>query len=129
VLSSVAPAIAFSEFYDDGGTAYTDPAIFPNPALRNAEISIFGTGLGAVSPRVASGAAAPSSPLSQTTQTPTVLIGGVSAPVSFSGLAPGFVGLYQINVEVPANAPTGNAIPVVLSIGGVTSNTVTIAVQ
>ncbi len=55
-------------------------------------------------------------------------IGGIPATVSFSGLAPGFVGLYQVNVEVPANAPVGDAIPVVLTIGGVTANTVTVAV-
>jgi len=58
-----------------------------------------------------------------------VSIGGVSAPAIFSGLSPGFVGLYQVNVQVPLNAPVGNAVPVVLSIGGAASNTVTIAVQ
>ncbi len=60
---------------------------------------------------------------------PTVTIGDVPAVVNFSGLAPGFVGLYQVNVEVPANAPTGEAVEVVLTIGGVASNTVTIAVE
>ncbi|MCH8268298.1 MAG: hypothetical protein IH846_12330 [Acidobacteria bacterium] len=50
-------------------------------------------------------------------------------PVRSSGLAPGFVGLYQVNVQVPSNAPTGEAVEVVLTIGGVTSNTVTIAVE
>ena len=63
------------------------------------------------------------------TSTPVVTIGGVPAAVTFSGLAPGFVGLYQVNAEVPANARTGDAVPVALTIGGVTSNTVTIAVQ
>ena len=51
------------------------------------------------------------------------------AQVSFSGLAPGAVGLYQVNVQVPVGAPAGDAVPVTLSIGGVDSNTVTIAVQ
>jgi uncharacterized protein (TIGR03437 family) len=49
--------------------------------------------------------------------------------VGFSGLAPNFFGLYQVNVEVPPGAPAGSAVPVVLTIGGVTSNSVTIAVQ
>jgi uncharacterized protein (TIGR03437 family) len=49
--------------------------------------------------------------------------------VSFSGLAPGFAGLYQVNAIMPEGSPAGSAVPVVLSIGGVTSNTVTIAVQ
>ena len=60
---------------------------------------------------------------------PTVTIGSQAAAVSFSGLAPGFVGLYQVNVAVPADAPSGDAIPLVLTINGVQSNTVTLAVQ
>jgi uncharacterized protein (TIGR03437 family) len=56
-------------------------------------------------------------------------VSGMPAKVSFSGLAPGYVGLYQINAQVPANAPTGDVMPVVISIGGANSNTVTIAVQ
>jgi uncharacterized protein (TIGR03437 family) len=44
-------------------------------------------------------------------------------------LVPGLVGLYQVNVQVPSGTPAGSAVPVILSIGGVTSNTVTIAVQ
>jgi len=39
------------------------------------------------------------------------------------------VGLYQVNVQVPLGAPAGDAVPVILSIGGIASNTVTIAVQ
>jgi uncharacterized protein (TIGR03437 family) len=63
---------------------------------------------------------------------PTVFFGAVPAPVTqefFSGLAPGFVGLYQVNVQVPQDAPTGAAIPVVLSIGETTSNTVTVVLE
>ena len=56
-------------------------------------------------------------------------IGGAPAPVSFSGLAPGLVGVYQVNVQVPAAASRGSAVPVVLSIGGTASNTVSMAVQ
>jgi uncharacterized protein (TIGR03437 family) len=57
------------------------------------------------------------------------MIGEVRASVLFSGLAPTFVGLYQINVQVPAAAPFGNAVPLVVSIGGAIAQTVTIAVQ
>jgi uncharacterized protein (TIGR03437 family) len=52
----------------------------------------------------------------------------VPATVTFVGLAPGWVGLYQVNVQVPANTHVGDAVPVALSIGGVASNQVTIAV-
>ncbi|MCX6616678.1 MAG: hypothetical protein NTZ98_11360, partial [Acidobacteria bacterium] len=58
-----------------------------------------------------------------------VTIGGVPAVVSYSGLAPGFVGLYQVNAQVPANAPSGTAVPVVVNVGGVASNAVTLAIQ
>jgi uncharacterized protein (TIGR03437 family) len=85
-------------------------------------------GLGAVTNQPADGAAAPSSSLARTSTTPRVTIGGVEANVTFSGLAPGFVGLYQVNAVVPVAAPAGSAVPVAISIGGVTSNTVTIAV-
>ena len=49
-------------------------------------------------------------------------------PVSFSGLS-SFVGLYQVNAQIPSTAPTGDAVEVVLTIGGISSNTVTIAIQ
>jgi len=48
---------------------------------------------------------------------------------SFAGLAPNFAGLYQVNALVPANAPAGSAVPVFITVGGVVSNTVTIAIQ
>ena len=57
------------------------------------------------------------------------MIGGTNAEVSFSGLAPNFVGLYQVNVQIPPDAPTGDAVPLTLSVGGISSNSVTIAVQ
>ncbi len=105
------------------------PGLSTRPAARGAFVSIYCTGLGPVSNPPASGAASPSDPLARTTVTPTVTIGGVTATVFFSGLAPGFVGLYQVNVQVPDTAPTGSAIAVVLTSGAVASNSVTLAVQ
>ncbi len=49
--------------------------------------------------------------------------------VCFYGLAPGFVILYQVNIEVPTDTPAGEAVPVSLTIRGVASNTVSIGVQ
>jgi uncharacterized protein (TIGR03437 family) len=97
--------------------------------MKGEYISIFCTGLGAVSNQPVTGAAATADPLSHTTTTPTVTIGSVAATVTYSGLAPGFAGLYQVNALVPADAPAGGAVAVVMKIGGSTSNTVTIAVQ
>jgi uncharacterized protein (TIGR03437 family) len=99
------------------------------PARRGEFISIFCTGLGDVANRPASGAPPSPAALASTTLTPSVTIGGAPAPVAFSGLAPGFVGLYQVNVQVPGNAPSGGAVPVVVTLGGASSNTVTIAAQ
>jgi uncharacterized protein (TIGR03437 family) len=99
------------------------------PVKRGESISIFCTGLGDVATRPASGAPAPSDKLAVTSLVPTVTVGDIPSQVTFSGLAPGFVGLYQVNAQVPANAPTGDAVPVVLTIGAATSNAVTIAVQ
>ena len=92
-------------------------------------ISIYCTGLGDVTTRPPLGSATPADPLASTLVTPVVTIGGAPATVSFSGLAPGFVGLYQVNVQVPATAPPGAAVPLVLTIGGLPANTVTIAVE
>lgn len=99
------------------------------PARRGEYISIYCSGLGDVTNRPASGAPARPEPLSMTRNTPTVTIGGITANVVFSGLAPGFVGLYQVNAQVPDTVTSGSAVPVVINIGGVASNTVTIAVQ
>ncbi|MGD0046950.1 MAG: family 20 glycosylhydrolase [Bryobacteraceae bacterium] len=99
-----------------------------NPAAAGSLVSIYCTGLGAVTDQPPTGAPAPVTPLAETTTKPTVVIGGAPASVQFSGLAPGLVGAYQVNAVVPSSSATGDAVPVTISIGGITSNTVTIAV-
>jgi uncharacterized protein (TIGR03437 family) len=99
------------------------------PVLRGAYVAIFCTGLGPVTNRPATGSPAPAAPLSFSLVTPTVTIGGVSAQVSYSGLAPTLVGLWQINAVVPAAVVPGDAVPVLISVAGTNSNTVTIAVR
>ena len=64
--------------------------------------------------------------LANTTASPTVTIGSATGQVSFSGLTPGSIGLYQVNVSVPTNANTGSQ-TLTLSIGS-QSTTVTIPV-
>jgi uncharacterized protein (TIGR03437 family) len=97
--------------------------------MRGEYIVIFCTGLGPVSNQPATVASALSNPLSFTTTLPIVTVGGASAQVTYSGLAPDFAGLYQVNAVVPAGAPSGSSVSLILSMGGVLSNTVTIAVQ
>jgi adhesin/invasin len=92
-------------------------------------VQIFCTGFGPVTNQPATGAPAPGVPFAQTTAQPTVMIGGAPATVQFSGLTPGYAGLYQVNALVPQGSTKGSAVPVVISIGGTQSNTVTIAVK
>lgn len=99
-----------------------------NPAAPASVIVIYCTGLGAVTDPPQTGAAASLTTLSRTATEPTVTIGGIVAPVEFSGLSPGNVGLYQVNVRVPAGVTYGAAVPVVISMGSVNSNTATIAI-
>jgi uncharacterized protein (TIGR03437 family) len=105
------------------------PGAQAQPANPLDFLTIYCTGLGAVTNSPATGAPAPSNPLSMTIATPQVTIGGTQANVTFYGLAPGFVGLYQVNAQVPAGLPAGDAVPLVLTIGGQTSNTVTVAIS
>lgn len=106
--------------------AVADPSA---PVSTGDVVAIFCTGLGAVNESVADGAAAPSSPLATTVNPATVTIGGATANVSFAGLSPGFVGLYQIDATVPAGVSAGNAVPVVVSAAGQSSPPATIAVN
>jgi minor extracellular serine protease Vpr len=99
-----------------------------NPVAGGQLAQLFANGLGPVSNQPADGNPASSSPLSKTTDTPVVMIGGHQAVVSFSGLAPGFPGLYQIDVTVPTGLSAGNQ-PITVAIGGKTSEAATIAVQ
>ena len=95
-----------------------------NPAKRGQYVFLFANSLGPVTSPPGDGVPAGASPLSKTTTTPVVTIGGAVVPASnvqFSGLAPGFQALYQINVIVPTAATTGNAVPISIAIGGATS--------
>lgn len=95
-----------------------------NPAKPGETVLIYCTGLGAVDSPPEDGAAGNG----QTTMvTPEVTIGGTKAMVSFSGLAPGFVGLYQVNAAVPAGLKAGNQ-PVVIAVSKSSSNTVLLPV-
>ena len=99
------------------------------PVNRGEYIQIFATGFGAVSNQPGSGEAAPFDTLAETTAQPSVDLGGVAATVTFSGLSPGSIGVYQMNALVPQDAPVGDAVPLKATIAGVASNTVLIAVR
>jgi uncharacterized protein (TIGR03437 family) len=113
-----------------------------NPATQGTIIVLYGTGQGLVSPAVPDGNAAPSGTLSNTVAVPTsnqstclnnqpsmcVAFGNTLGDVKFSGLAPGYIGLWQINVAVPTGLSAGN-VPVRVIINGTPSNSVTVAIR
>lgn len=95
-----------------------------HPATAGETVLIYCTGLGAVSSPPEDGVAGKGQ---STTASPTVTIGGARASVSFSGLAPGFVGLYQVNVKVPSGLGSGNK-AVVINMGDASSKSVLLPV-
>jgi uncharacterized protein (TIGR03437 family) len=80
-----------------------------NPAQPGEYLILYLSGLGAVSPAVGDGSAAPGSPsYSLDTNTITVFIGGQSVTPTYSGLVPGSAGLYQLDVQVPTGLTAGD---------------------
>jgi uncharacterized protein (TIGR03437 family) len=65
-------------------------------------VVVYVLGLGATEPAVSEGIAAPAGPLARTLLQPVVRLEGQPAVVEFSGLAPGLVGVYQVNAALPA---------------------------
>ncbi|HYW43818.1 MAG TPA: hypothetical protein VE959_13230 [Bryobacteraceae bacterium] len=111
-----------------------------SPAHRGEIVIIYCNGLGPVDPPVQPGTASPlAGPVSVARYTVSVTIGGVPADVKFAGLSPGTADLYQVNVQVPQDAPLGDQIPVIVSsmiptnvstdVSTLSSPPVTVAVQ
>ena len=100
-----------------------------NPASANEVLVIYATGAGTFDHPPATGAPSPASPLANASVTPTVKVGGASASVSFAGLTPGYVGLLQINIQLPASLPSGSSLPLVVSFGTSASPAVNLAVH
>lgn len=103
------------------GTTFTH-----SPAKPGQVIIIWGTGMGALSgiaDNVAPGA------VDFRSQTPIVVtVGGVNVNPDYAGRAPSLPGTDQINLTLPANVPTGCAVPLQVSVGGQLSNPATIAI-
>jgi uncharacterized protein (TIGR03437 family) len=108
------------------------------PATIGDAIQVYVTGLGKVTPNgdpagtpLATGAVAPANgnPIYETILKPTVTVGGVSTPVLFSGMTPGFAGLYQVNFQIPQKAPSGDDVAVVVSVPGFGSDSATISIH
>jgi len=128
-ISSANGGYAYGNVYTLPLVAHA-PAFFGQAATARAGqfVELYANGLGAVTNQPASGDPAVATPLSKTTSPATVQIGGIDAPVSFSGLAPGYAGLYQVNAMVPAKLTSGTY-QMTITIGNVTSKTTNINVQ
>jgi len=97
------------------------------PAATGSVLALFGTGLGEVTPTSAPGAAASSTIYSQANAAVTATVGGVSARVLYSGLAPGMAGVYQVDVVAPQLPPGDYAVQIVAA--GAASNTGLVSVR
>ncbi len=78
-----------------------------HPAAKGSYLTIYASGLGAVNPTLVAGAVPPTNPLSIVSGSVTASIGGLPATVQFAGAAPGYPGLYQINLLVPSTVLSG----------------------
>jgi len=91
------------------------------PAIPGEMLSLFGTGLGPVSPEVRDGESASLDVLSRTLETVTATLSGTPVEVTFSGLAPGLAGVYQVNLRLPATLPTTVDGTLVINVAGSSS--------
>jgi uncharacterized protein (TIGR03437 family) len=97
------------------------------PAHPGEVLQIYATGQGAVIPAVDDGVAAPTQPLATSSNLPNVFLGGRQLTVLYNGLAPGFAGVWQIDVMIPADAPTGPDLALTV-VNGIVSNPVSVSV-
>ncbi len=121
-VSAVAPAIFLIGSPSAGAVLNSDYSLNgpANPLPRGQWLVVYATGLGAVTKQ---------GQLSVTTAAVTAVVSGQELPVQFAGLAPGYVGLYQVNVPIPAATPPGLGVSLTLKEGGQLSNTVAVALQ
>jgi uncharacterized protein (TIGR03437 family) len=115
------------------------PGTQPRAAPAGSVVTIYATGAGiqfkdystsdSLVPLTGQVAACDGAPLYATSLTPLVTIGDKLAEVQFSGLTPCYLGLWQLNVKVPQEAPRGTSVPLAITLAGQVSNTTTMAVQ
>jgi uncharacterized protein (TIGR03437 family) len=133
-LAAAGPAVFTRDQTGIGPGLVFDARFHPidttNTAAAGDSIVIYTTGLGDVNPPIPAGTPAPLDSLSPTASPATVTIGGIDAPqVLFAGLAPGFTGLYQVNVVVPDGVAPGDAVPIIITVADRPGPPVTLAVH
>jgi uncharacterized protein (TIGR03437 family) len=126
-VAATAPAIFFSPVaavLKNADYSLVSPS---NPAHAGDVLLVYCTGLGATSTGLGTGALAPATGTAATQAKVTASIGGQNAAVIYAIASPGFAGLYQVAVTVPAGV--SGSVPVVLTAGGVDSNSVMVPVM
>ena len=121
-VSAVAPAIFLVGTPPVGAVENQDGSLngSPNPAIRGQVIVVYATGLGAINKQGA---------FSVVKNVVTAVVNGMELPTAFAGLAPGYVGLYQVNIPIPLNMPPGLGISLTLKQGGIGTNSVQVSIQ
>jgi uncharacterized protein (TIGR03437 family) len=121
-VRETAPAIFLLGSQDDGAVVNQDGKINSplSPIRRGQVVVIYCTGLGATETR---------NRLDYVKNPVTAALNGQELPVTFAGLTPGYTGLYQVNLTVPATAPPGLDLPLQLRQPGAESNTVLVSLQ
>ncbi len=107
-----------------------------NPAAKDSVIAVYMTGEGTTSPSGIDGglAGVNGTPLAKPILPVTATVGGVPATVEYYGSAPLLIyGVMQVNVRIPLTAPSGPNVPIVITVGNVSTQTggsqITVAVQ
>lgn len=134
------PGLSYGIIVNADGTLPMPPAIrlgtFVSKPVRAGEtLVIYAIGFGQTTPPVQTGAASPTSPLAQLSNVvvrfgvPGLFDSSIAQQASFAGLTPGFVGLFQINVQVPPGIPTQDAYDLSIEYNNQLTNRVKIATQ
>ena len=123
--SANGPAAALAYVLRNESGLEVTPSI---PAKAGDELILYCSGLGTVG-QFTAGQAAPLTTNFQTQNPVTVTIGGVPITPDFAGLAPGFVGLYQVNIRVPSGIPSGSGVPMTIQVLNLVGPTITISIQ
>jgi uncharacterized protein (TIGR03437 family) len=124
-LLATAPFLIGGKQYAVALVANTSTYVLPPGAITGvtsqaaqpgSTIVLYGVGFGSVSPAIPAGQIVSQS--NQLVGALQIFLGGTQAQVSYAGLAPSFVGLYQFNVVVPASLPANNLTPLTFTLGG-----------
>jgi len=117
--------------YGSGAILHADYSLVndASPALPGETVLIYLTGMGTTNPSVADGTAGNAGTLYNTVSPVAVYVGGKTGNVMFSGLAPGFPGLYQINVTLPSLLPGPGRLPLAIGTGNAYHDQVDISIK